>query len=299
MAKEIKFDKNGIILINKPEGVSSNKVVNIVKHTLSADKCGHLGTLDLEGAGLLPVTVNKGTKLFDWFLNKDKTYETIFVFGFETDTLDLSGTILKQDDKIVSRDEVEKAIKTMIGSYDQMPPMYSAKKVGGVVAYKSARKGVSLNLSPKNISIYDFKLLSQIDTNKFKFEISCSSGTYIRSVCRDLAYKLSTYGSMQCILRTRCGNFYLKDASTLEEFENGKFDFIECDKVFDFDKILLDDIQTEKILNGVDIKIGKENFENKDENLKKNQKYKVYSQKQFLGLGEIFDDKLRLTLRLV
>lgn len=250
MENKPKFEKNGIILVNKKTGVSSNKVVNIVKHAIGANKCGHLGTLDLEGEGLLPVTVNKGTKLFDFFLNKDKTYETIFVFGFETDTLDMSGEIIKEKECDVKEDQVREAIKSMIGTYSQMPPLYSAKKVGGVTAYKAIRSGGEIKLSPKDVTIYDFKLLKKIAKNKYKFEISCSSGTYIRSVCRDLAQMLGTYGSMQCILRTRCGKFYLKDASTIEEIEDGKFNFITCDKVFDLDKIFLNDIQAEKLLNG-------------------------------------------------
>ena len=288
MAIKNSFEKSGIILINKSEGVSSNKVVNKVKYSLGAKKCGHLGTLDLEGAGLLPVTVNKGTKLFDYFLKKDKTYETVFVFGFETDTLDTSGTIIKEKECDVEECEVRKAIKSMICTYSQMPPIYSAKKVGGKVAYKEARNGKEITLSPKDITIYDFKLLEKIDKNKFKFEISCSSGTYIRSVCRDLAEKLSTYGSMQCILRTRCGGFYLKDAFSIDDVENGKFRLIGCDEVFDFEKVWLNKIQTEKLLNGLDIK-----FEKVDGN------YRVYFDDQFLGLAEVLDNRLKLSLRLV
>ena len=223
-----KFEKSGIVLVNKPVGISSNAVVNIVKRVLNAKKCGHLGTLDLEGEGLLPVTVNNATKLFDFFLNKDKTYETVFVFGFETDTLDLAGTVIKEKECDIKKEDVEKTIKEMIGKYSQMPPLYSAKKINGQTAYKVARRGEVVELRPKEIEIYDFKLIEQLSKNTFRFEISCSSGTYIRSVCRDLAERLSTYGSMQCILRTRCGGFYLKDAYHLEEIKSGKFTDFDC-----------------------------------------------------------------------
>ena len=280
--------KNGIVLVNKPEGISSNAVVNIVKRVLGAKKCGHLGTLDLEGAGLLPVTVNNATRLFDYFLNKDKTYETVFIFGIETDTYDTSGKILKQQECDIKTEDIENAIKKMIGRYSQMPPMYSAKKVGGKVAYKEALKGNVLDLKPKEIEIYDFKLLEKINKNVFKFEISCSSGTYIRSIAHDLAEKLSTYGSMQCILRTRCGGFYLKDAYSLEQIKQGDFDIISCDNLFDFEKICLNETQTFKILNGQVLKIEKENGT-----------YKLFDKDLFLGLGEVENKNLKFKLRLV
>lgn len=280
-------DKSGIVLVNKPTGISSNKVVNIVKHSLGAKKCGHLGTLDLEGAGLLPVTVNNATKLFNFFLNKTKAYETVFVFGFETDTLDTSGEIIKQKECHIERRDVEKAIKEIIGRYDQMPPIYSAKKVGGKVAYKEARKGQTVELKPKTVEIFGFKLLEQVDENIFKFLVECSSGTYIRSLCRDLAEKLSTYGSMQCILRTRCGMFNLKDAYSLEDIENGKFAMISSENVFDYEKLFVSSEENSKLLNGQILQNG--NVDGK---------YKIYGDNGFIGIGEVQSGRLKLELRL-
>ena len=279
--------ESGIILVNKPKGISSNKVVNIVKHKLKAKKCGHLGTLDLEGEGLLPVTVNKGTKLFDFFLQKDKTYEANFVFGLETDTLDTSGKVVKEKEANFTFKELEEAVKNMIGKYDQMPPLYSAKKVNGKVGYKEARNGGTLDLSPKEVEIYDFKILRQIEKNVYRFEITCSSGTYIRSIARDLAYHLGTYGSMQCILRTRCGVFCLKDAYTLDEIEKGDFKIIPCDSVFNLPKITLNEKENFKILNGQVLDYGEKDGE-----------YKLYFDKKFLGLGEVKYGKLKMKLNL-
>ena len=279
--------ESGIILINKPKGISSNKVVNIVKATLHAKKCGHLGTLDLEGEGLLPITVNSATKLFDYFLKKDKTYEANFVFGFETDTLDTSGKLIKEGEVNFTMSELEEAVKSMIGKYEQMPPMYSAKKVGGKVAYIEARKGQEINLSPKEVEISSFKILGKVDENTYRFEITCSSGTYIRSIARDLAYHLNTYSSMQCILRTRCGRFYLKDAVTLEEFKQGNFKLISTDCVFNYKKIELNDDEFFKIENGQTLK--KEVADGK---------YKLYNASTFLGIGECKDNNLKLILRL-
>ena len=279
--------ESGIILVNKPKGISSNKVVNIVKHKLKAKKCGHLGTLDLEGEGLLPVTMNKGTKLFDFFLQKDKTYEANFVFGLETDTLDTSGKVMKVKEVNFTYSELENAVKNMIGKYDQMPPLYSAKKVNGKVGYKEARNGGTLDLSPKEVEIYDFKILRQIEKNVYRFEITCSSGTYIRSIARDLAYHLGTYGSMQCILRTRCGIFSLNDAYTLDEIEKGDFKIIPCDSVFNLPKITLNEKENFKILNGQVLDYGKKDGE-----------YKLYFDKKFLGLGEVKSGKLKMKLNL-
>ena len=279
--------ESGIILVNKPKGISSNKVVNIVKHKLKAKKCGHLGTLDLEGEGLLPVTVNKGTKLFDFFLQKDKTYEANFVFGLETDTLDTSGKVMKVKDVNFTYSELENAVKGMIGKYDQMPPLYSAKKVNGKVGYKEARNGGTLDLSPKEVEIYDFKILGEVEKNIYRFEITCSSGTYIRSIARDLAYHLGTYGSMQCILRTRCGVFCLKDAYSLDEIESGNFKVIPCDSMFNLPKISLSEKENFKILNGQVLDYGKKDGE-----------YKLYFDKKFLGIGEVKYGKLKMKLNL-
>ena len=279
--------ESGIVLVNKPKGISSNKVVNIVKHALKAKKCGHLGTLDLEGEGLLPVTVNKGTKLFDFFLQKDKTYEANFVFGIETDTLDTSGKVMKVKEVNFTYFELENAVKGMIGKYAQMPPQYSAKKVNGKVGYKEARKGGTLNLSPKEVEIYDFKILGEVEKNIYRFEISCSSGTYIRSIARDLAYHLGTYGSMQCILRTRCGVFCLKDAYSLDEIESGNFKVIPCDSVFNLPKISLSEKENFKILNGQILDISEKDGE-----------YKLYFGEKFLGIGEVMSAKLKMKLNL-
>ena len=228
------------------------------------------------------------SKLFDYFLKKDKTYHTIFVFGFETDTLDTSGEIIKQKECDVTKEQVEEACKQMIGKYAQMPPMYSAKKVGGKVAYKEARKGNDLALQPKEIEIYDCKMLQQIEKNKFEFEISCSSGTYIRSVCRDMAEKLGTYGSMQCIIRTRCGGFMLDDAYTLDQIRDGKFELLSCENVFDYPNIFLSVDDAQRLYMGQKLDIEKENGI-----------FRLYEGLDFIGLGKVEDKILSQTTRLI
>lgn len=242
----MQFEKPRIVLVNKPKGISSNTVANIVKKAVGANKAGHLGTLDVAGEGLLPVTLNKATRLFDLFLNKDKVYKTIFIFGKTTDTLDLEGEITKTDNKSITPQMIQSVLHELVGKYPQMPPVYSAKKVGGKNAYALARRGEAVELKPKVIEVYEFKLLKQVDNNAFEFEVACSSGTYIRSLCRDLAERLSTYGVMSYIQRTRCGRFDLKDAFTLEEIKSGHFDMVNPESLFDYPKIRLSSV----ILNG-------------------------------------------------
>lgn len=286
------MDKNEnqafIILVNKPRGISSNSVVNIVKKALNAKKAGHLGTLDVEGEGLLPVTINKATILFDYFLNKDKTYQTVFEFGYTTDTLDSEGTITNKDNKVVTQKDIQQAIPKLIGKVSQMPPQYSAKKVNGKRAYNLARQGEVAPLKPKDIQIYYIKLLKQLKQNVFQFEISCSSGTYIRAIARDMAAQLSTYGVMQSILRTRCGNFDLSEAFTLEQIKNGDFKTIKLDTLFDFNKILLSKYQTERLLQGANVDF-----------LYTDGLYRAYCQTDFLGILQIENGKGKFKYRFI
>ena len=279
---------NGIVLINKNRGVSSNFVVNKVKHILHADKARHFGTLDVLGKGLLPVAIGKGTKLFDYFLNKDKVYKTTFKFGETSTTLDLEGEITDKNDVRVTKEDLEKVIPKFIGKLSQMPPEYSAKKIKGVPAYKLARSGQQVQLKPKDIEIYSIKINGEVDDNIFELEVWCSSGTYIRSLCRDIAQELNTFGIMSSIQRTKCGDFDIKDSVTLKELEEGKFNIITLDKVFNYPCINLSKLQAESLLNGVKIKT---DFAG--------QFVKCYDENIFLGIGEISEGLLKLKLRLI
>lgn len=282
---------NGIVLVNKERNISSNSVVNKVKWLLKADKAGHYGTLDVLGEGLLPVALGKATKLFDYFLNKDKVYKTIFKFGETTATLDLEGEITERNDVVVNFEDIEKILPKFIGKIKQMPPQYSAKKVNGKKAYQLAREGIEVDLKPKEIEIYSIKLLKEISLNTFEFEVWCSSGTFIRSICRDLANALNTYGVMLNIIRTRCGIFDLKNSFSLKDIENGNFNIIPIDEVFDYQSIKLNQYETEKLLNGMSISY---DYKNIDKELK------CYGyDNSFLGIGYIENNKLKLKLRLI
>lgn len=221
------FDKNAIINLNKPTGMSSFLAVKKVARALGIKKAGHMGTLDPYGTGVLLVGVNKGTKLFEEYLNKNKTYVAVFHFGYETDTLDSEGVVVNSNDVVVTPELINQHINKFIGKQNQMPPLYSAKKVDGKKACDVARQGGDLKLLPKEIEVYNLKLVRCFENNNFQFEITCSSGTYIRSLCRDLAHSMSTYGTMVSIIRTKCGNFNILDSCTLEDVENGNFSFLE------------------------------------------------------------------------
>lgn len=280
---------NGILLVNKERGMSSNTVVNKVKKILQAEKAGHLGTLDVLGEGLLPVTLGKGTKLFDYFLKKDKTYLTVFKFGQTTSTLDLEGDIIAQNDVVVTKEMIDEVLHKFIGKIKQVPPKYSAKKVEGKRAYQLAREGKRLNLPANEITIYSIECINKMDFNTYTFLVHCSSGTYIRSLCRDLAAQFGTFGVMQYIQRTKCGDFSIRNSYSLDQIQKGNYKIIELDKILNRKKkIQLDDESTQKLLNGCII--------NTDLN---NGTYRAYNQNQFLGLVIVRENKLKFKLRLI
>lgn len=279
-------NESGIVLVNKPRGLSSFSVVNIVKRVLGVKKAGHLGTLDMEAEGLLPITLNSATKLFDLFLNKDKTYTTKIKFGEKSDTFDLEGNIEKVDNKIITKEMLQKVLPSFIGEINQMPPNFSAKKINGVRAYELALKGEDFKLTPKKIKIYDIKLIRQLDENFFELEINCSAGTYIRAIARDLAEVFSTYAVCYDIIRTKCGVFSINNAFTLENIKEGNFDIISPDTLFNFSKLYLDKILSEKLLNGAQIKVNQKDGD-----------YRLYDEK-FLGVGNVKNNILKLIIRL-
>lgn len=306
-----KFTNGGVILLRKPRGLSSNTAVNIVKRAVGATKAGHLGTLDVEAEGLLPITLNSATKLFDLFLHKDKEYLTTIKFGEERDTFDLEGEITRTDNKIITPEMINAALPSLTGVQMQMPPAYSAKKIDGRKAYDLAREGKQPSLTPKQVTVYDFSLVRQEDENLYVFKIACSSGTYVRALCRDLAQKLSTCAVCYDIIRTRCGIFDLQNAHSLEDVKSGKFNIICPDALFDFEKISLSQAEIDKLLNGQLLKIN--NFNNNfisasDDNLHNTLQYlslldgdyRLYNGQlgQFIGICNAKNGLLKLVLRL-
>ena len=208
---------NGILVINKKSGLSSSHVVQKVKKILH-EKCGHLGTLDPLAEGVLPVAVGRATRLFDLFLSKTKTYVAQIRFGLETDTLDNEGKVTKVSQIIPSLDEINQAIKHhLLGEINQMPPLYSSKKVNGAKAYDLARKGISVELKPSQVTIFSFDVLSPIDECTIEARIVCSAGTYIRSLCRDLGILCHSCAIMHHLIREKCGPFDISQSVDVDE----------------------------------------------------------------------------------
>ncbi len=200
----------GFLNIDKAPGRSSAAEVATIKK-LTGQRCGHMGTLDPMATGVLPVAVGNSTRLFDRLLEKKKTYVAAFRFGLETDTCDTEGTVLSEG-RVPDRQEIEKALSVFAGEIEQEPPKFSAKRVNGRRGYDLARAGEDFSLAPSKVEIFAFSLLRQIAEGEFEFEIECSSGTYIRSLARDLGHAMGTCAAMSALRRTRSGPFEIGSA---------------------------------------------------------------------------------------
>ncbi len=210
---------NGLINLFKPSGMSSAQAVSRVRHILGEKTVGHMGTLDPMAEGVLVIGVGKSTRLFDAFGKCRKTYVAKFEFGYQTDTLDKLGKVIKTTPDIPSDEAVTHAMKSLVGEIEQVPPAYSAKHIGGKRAYELARSGQDVQLVPSKVTIYDINLVIQPSPKELVYEIICSSGTYIRSICRDAAKMCGSLATMTFLQRTQIGSFFIRDSVTLEELE--------------------------------------------------------------------------------
>lgn len=279
---------HGIINVIKPAGMTSQQCVNIVKHKVNANKAGHLGTLDPSGSGVLPICINKATRLFDYYLGKDKVYRAVFVFGKETDTLDSDGNVVKESGFVPSLQDINNILDKFVGKLEQIPPNYSRKCVNGVRAYELARNNENFVLAPKLIEIYNLKCLNQISDNSFLFEIHCSSGTYIRSLVRDIAYALNTVGYMGAIIRLKSGNFSIENAVCLEQVDNNCIVDVE-NVLCDLEKYFLDEKFYNKLINGVVINVNED--DNKENVL-------LYCKNEMFGIANICNGKIKIKTNL-
>lgn len=211
---------NGIINVYKEKGYTSHDVVAKMRGILKIKKIGHTGTLDPDAEGVLPVCIGKATKLVDLITDKDKTYEAVLKLGITTDTQDITGQILTRREVSVSKHEIEETIKSFIGEYMQLPPMYSAIKVNGKKLYELARQGIEVERKRRKVSIYDIRIL-KIDEVESEVSVSvdCGKGTYIRTLLYDIGEKLGCGGTMKRLVRTAVGNFKLENAYKLAEIE--------------------------------------------------------------------------------
>ena len=278
----------GIIVVNKPKGITSFDVIRKLKKILKTKKIGHTGTLDPLATGVMLMCVGKATKLASDLEAKDKVYIADFDIGYATDTYDIEGKKIAENIIEVSKENLEQSIKKFIGNIKQVPPMYSAIKIDGNKLYHLARKGIEVERPERDVTIEYINLLDFKD-NKAKIETKVSKGCYIRSLIFDIGQDLGTYATMTALQRKQVGDYSLENSYSLEQIEemvlNNDFKFLKTvEEIFSYDKYSL---QTEKELtlykNGNTVKI-KENLENK--------KYRIYFQDEFIGLANVENNNL-------
>lgn len=285
---------DGIIVINKPKEYTSNDIVQIVKKIFN-EKVGHTGTLDPNATGVLPLLIGKGTKLSKYLINHDKTYEVVLKLGEKTDTADIEGNIIEKkliNYEKINIDNIKSIFKRFIGKQKQMPPMYSAIKVKGKKLYEYARKGQNIEVKPRDIEIYNLELINiNKEKDEISFKVDCSKGTYIRSLCEDIAEDLDTVGYMKELERIKVGKFDIKDSVDIKELKeninNKEFlnkYFTNIEDIFVNKNIInLDDKKLELFLNGVSLN----NYKVKSDI------YKIYNDNKFIGLGIVKENILK------
>ena len=289
--------KDGIILLNKVKGISSFKAINQIKWNIGASKIGHAGTLDPMAEGLMVVMVNSATKFSDDLMKKDKEYYVEMELGYETDTYDTEGKKTKIYDGIIEYDEqnVRDVINSFIGIQDQIPPMYSALKVNGKKMYEMAREGIEIERKPRRVEIYSIRDIT-IKGQMITFYVEVSSGTYIRSLVRDIGEKLSFWATMTKLIRTRIDKHSLENAFLFEEIEkteNKEELIIDIESLFDYEHITLSKNELLKLSNGMTtiLELSKYGISNAGDLT--NKKLKVYSSNnEFVGIANIlkFDE---------
>lgn len=286
---------DGIIIINKTKGCTSHDIVYKIKKMLN-EKVGHTGTLDPMAEGVLPILVGKGTLASKYLINHDKKYIVELQLGTKTDTADGEGRIVKQqpvNKEILTTKNIEKILQSFVGKQEQIPPIYSAIKINGKKLYEYARKGQEIELKPRQIEIYNIKLINySVEEKQIKLEVFCGKGTYIRSLCEDIATKFETVGYMKSLKRIQVGDFKIEDSITIDELNNiiqkNELDktktIITLEKLFEkIPSIRLDNRKLELFLNGVML------TQKQNEGV-----YKIYNQKdEFIGTGTIKDNLLK------
>ena len=288
---------NGIVLINKEKNYTSHDVVSIVKK-ITKSKVGHTGTLDPNATGVLPLLLGDATKISKYLINHDKKYEVVLELGKKTSTADVEGEVIEEKEvsqTIWKSEYIENILTEFIGEQEQIPPIYSAIKINGKKLYDYAREGKTVTIEPRKIKIYKIELMGfNKEAKQIQFKVNCSKGTYIRSLCEDIAKKLGTVGYMKELNRTQVGEFYIKDSITIAELEekikkNDLSNIISIEEIFEnVNKIDLEPKFLNKYLNGVGIE---QNYEDGV--------YKIYLNNEFIGLGIVKAQKLKRDLVLI
>lgn len=247
---------NGVLNIFKPKGMTSFDVVREVKKICKIKKVGHTGTLDPEAMGVLPVCIGRATKIIDYIMDSEKVYEVEFKLGIKTTTYDLEGEILEERDTSNLNDsEILDVIRSFIGEYSQVPPMYSALKQNGVRLYELARKGIEVEREGRNITIYNIEDI-KINNPYISMKVTCSKGTYIRSLCFDIGEKLGVFAAMTQLERTKTSSFTKENSININELNINNIDenLISIEEALnEYDKIVVADKFAKLLINGVNV----------------------------------------------
>ena len=274
---------DGVLIINKPKGYTSHDIVNIVKKQLNITKVGHAGTLDPNATGVLPVLIGNATKISKYLIEHDKVYIAELKLGEKSSTGDLEGEIIeKKSVPKLNEDQIKDTLKLFLGKQQQIPPMYSSIKINGKKAYEYARKGLKVEMEPREIEIMNISLIKFQD-NIITFKVKCSKGTYIRVLCEDIAKSLGTVGLMKELCRIKVNEFDIKNSVTLDDIKNGNVQVINIEEIFKLQScIKLNNRETKLFLDGVKLS------NNKLDGL-----YRVYNNNVFLGLGIVSNNLLK------
>ena len=274
---------NGILVVNKPTDWTSFDVIAKLRGVLKTKKIGHSGTLDPMATGVLPLFVGPCAKAVDMQTENTKTYEAGILFGKKTDTADIWGQVLEENNKIIEQEELKKILPLFIGKCVQIPPMYSAVKVNGVALYKLARQGVEVKRKEREIEIHSISIIKKNNTNEFVLQVKCSKGTYIRTLIEDIASKLGTIATMNSLIRTQSGVFTIDKALTLEKiYENVANKQLEnillsIDELFLYmNRFDVNEKFKKKLINGASIKCSLADGD-----------YRAYYKNEFLGIFKV------------
>ena len=242
---------NGILVVDKPKGYTSRDVVNIVSKKLGIKKIGHTGTLDPIATGVLVLCIGKCSKLSELLVSTKKEYVAKVRLGIETDTLDITGKVVKKQDNVnVNKQDILNVLDTFRGNIIQEVPKYSAVSVSGKRLYEYARNNLEVELPKREVTIYDIELLGSVCNNEFSFSCTVSKGTYIRSLIRDIGYSLNTYATMVELRRVKQGSFSINEAYTLEDIEKNNYKLLNPVEVLDMPKVIVNKDMEFKIKNG-------------------------------------------------
>ena len=242
---------NGILVVKKTKGLTSRDVVNKVGKILNTKKIGHTGTLDPMATGVLVLCIGTSLKLVELLTNHDKEYIAKIKLGIETDTLDITGKILKKEIiPTITKEKIEKVLKSFIGKSNQQVPIYSSIKVNGKKLYEYARNGEKVDLPIREIEIYNIELLKINSEDEFTIKCHVSKGTYIRSLVRDIGYALKTIATMTELDRIKVGEFSLKESYSIEDIEKGNYKLLSPLDVVNLPKITVDEQTEKKVKNG-------------------------------------------------